>query len=49
LTGTARQILQQVQDHLNKAQQAAGRGDFTTYGKEVDTANRLLRQALGQR
>ncbi len=49
LTGTARQILQQVQDHLNKAQQAAGRGDFTTYGKEVDAANRLLRQALGQR
>jgi len=49
VTGTALLILQQVQQHLIAAQQAAGRGDFTTYGKEVDTANKLLRQALGQK
>ena len=48
LSGTARSVLLQIQTHLNAAQAAYGRGDFTTYAKEQAAAYRLIKAALGQ-
>ena len=48
LSGTARTVVLQIQEHLLAAQAAAGRGDWATYGKEQAAAYRLIKAALGQ-
>ena len=44
LTGTTQQLIAEANAHFQAAQAAAGRGDWTTYGKEMQTVSQLLGQ-----
>jgi hypothetical protein len=44
LSGDAQQLIAQANAHFQAAQAAAGVGDWTTYGKEMDTVKQLLAQ-----
>jgi uncharacterized membrane protein (UPF0182 family) len=42
LTGTTQQLIAEANAHFAAAQAAAGRGDWTTYGKEMQIVSQLL-------
>ena len=44
LTGNAQELIAEANAHFQAAQAAAGRGDWTTYGKEMQIVSELLAQ-----
>jgi hypothetical protein len=44
LTGSEQQLVAEANAHFQAAQAAAGRGDWTTYGKEMQIVSQLLTQ-----
>jgi len=48
LTGAARQVIGQIQAHLQAAQADFGRGDYTGYAREQVIVRQLIKSALGQ-